>query len=245
MASTNKTSHYNLSQYVGSDKPTYLTDYNNDMSAIDTGIYNAQTKANTADGKADTADAKAVAAQGDATTALNSAGTANTNIGTMANLTTTEKSSLVGALNEVKSEADTNKTNIEKFNLTTFTTYNKDSSGLTIEGCTISGGSITIAKNSDSSICKVYGTLTLNKTAQGGYITIPNTGIMPTEEFNVSPAGIEYDTSNNSVNGTSITFKTDGSVKLNIWGASANHTSRAIFIPFIIFVKNFGDTPSA
>ena len=27
-ASTNKTTHYNLSQYVSSDKPTYLVDYN-------------------------------------------------------------------------------------------------------------------------------------------------------------------------------------------------------------------------
>lgn len=241
MASTNKTTHYELSQYIGTDKPTYLTDYNNDMSAIDTGIYNAQSKADTAfanagtaDGKADTAITNAGLAQGDASTAL-------TRIGTMANLETTEKTNLVGAINEVKEVAD----EVNKFNLTTITTYNKDSQGLTIEGCTITGGSITIARNSDSSICKVYGSLTLSKTAQGGYITIPNTGIIPTDEFNVSPAGIEYDTSNNSVNGTSITFKTDGSIKLNIWGASANHTSRAYFIPFIIFVKNFGDTPNA
>ena len=50
MASTNKTSHYNLSQYIGSDKPTYLVDYNTDMNNIDTGIYNAQTTATSAAG---------------------------------------------------------------------------------------------------------------------------------------------------------------------------------------------------
>lgn len=106
MASTNKTTHYELSQYVGSDKPTYLTDYNNDMSAIDTGIYNAQTKAdsgytlaNTADGKADTALTNAGSAQTDASSAL-------TKIGIMANLETTEKGTLVGAVNEIKEEAD-------------------------------------------------------------------------------------------------------------------------------------------
>lgn len=241
MASTNKTTHYELSQYVGSDKPTYLTDYNNDMSAIDTGIYNAQTKADSAYSAAGVADGKAGDAQTTANAAVTSAGTANTNIGTMVNLETTDKTSLVGAINEVKSEADANASNIDKFNLTSITTYNKDSQGVSVEGCTIDSGSITIAKNSDGSICKVYGSLTLNKTAQGGYITIANSGIVPTEEFNVSPAGIEYDTNNNSVRGTSITFKTDGSIKLNIWGASATHTSRAVFIPFIIFVKNFGD----
>lgn len=41
MSSTNKTTNYNLSQYIGTDKPTYLGDYNSDMLKIDT-----QLKAN-------------------------------------------------------------------------------------------------------------------------------------------------------------------------------------------------------
>lgn len=41
MSSTNKTPNYELSQYVGTDKPTYLGDYNGDMLKIDT-----QMKAN-------------------------------------------------------------------------------------------------------------------------------------------------------------------------------------------------------
>lgn len=106
MASTNKTTHYELSQYVGSDKPTYLTDYNNDMSAIDTGIYNAQQKADSAYSTAGEADTKAGNAQTTANTAVTSAGTANTNIGTMANLETTEKTTLVGAINEVKEQVN-------------------------------------------------------------------------------------------------------------------------------------------
>lgn len=35
MSSTNKTPNYNLSQYIGTDKPTYLGDYNGDMLKID------------------------------------------------------------------------------------------------------------------------------------------------------------------------------------------------------------------
>ena len=61
MASTNKTTHYDLSQYIGTDKPTYLTDYNQDMSKIDTGINTAQTTATSADGKADAAKDAAIA----------------------------------------------------------------------------------------------------------------------------------------------------------------------------------------
>lgn len=36
MASTNQTTNYKLSQYIGTDKPTYLGDYNGDMLKIDT-----------------------------------------------------------------------------------------------------------------------------------------------------------------------------------------------------------------
>lgn len=35
MSSTKKTTNYNLTQYVGTDKPTYLGDYNSDMLKID------------------------------------------------------------------------------------------------------------------------------------------------------------------------------------------------------------------
>ena len=36
MASTNKTTTLGLSQFVGTDKPDWLTDYNDDMEKIDT-----------------------------------------------------------------------------------------------------------------------------------------------------------------------------------------------------------------
>lgn len=39
MASTNKTTHYELSQFLANDKPAWLTDYNNDMMKIDNAIY--------------------------------------------------------------------------------------------------------------------------------------------------------------------------------------------------------------
>ena len=48
MAHTNSTTHYNLPQFESSDKPAWLTDFNGAMSAIDTGIYNAQDKADDA-----------------------------------------------------------------------------------------------------------------------------------------------------------------------------------------------------
>ena len=35
MASTNKTNNFNLSQFIETDKPTFLGDYNTDMNKID------------------------------------------------------------------------------------------------------------------------------------------------------------------------------------------------------------------
>ena len=112
MASTNKTTHYELSQYVGSDKPTYLGDYNTDMSKIDAAINSAKTTADSASTAATNAQTAAETAQTTANTAVTNAATAQsgvaenaTSIGTLANLTTADKTSLVGAINEVNNKA--------------------------------------------------------------------------------------------------------------------------------------------
>ena len=73
MGYTNKTTHYELPQYVATDKPKYLTDFNETMVAIDTQMYaNAQAAA--------TADGKAVAAKDVADGAVSSIGTLNVQI---------------------------------------------------------------------------------------------------------------------------------------------------------------------
>ena len=39
MSSTNKTANFKLSQFIGTDKPTFLGDYNNDMEIIDGALF--------------------------------------------------------------------------------------------------------------------------------------------------------------------------------------------------------------
>lgn len=239
MASTNKTTHYELSQYVGTDKPTYLTDYNNDMSAIDTGIYNAQTKAdsaytlaNTADGKADTGITNAGIAQGDASTAL-------TRIGTMTNLTTTEKTNLVGAINEVNSFK-------EVFNFTNFTTYGVSDLTNTNGGTLVYSG-LTLASNSDGSVIKLYGQLATSSPTQTGVIKITGSALRPTSEFIVKNTGfnIGYDSNGNSIlEESEITFKTNGDIEIKVMGGSNWNRCDVMLTACIIFVKNFGDTPT-
>ena len=47
MSSTNKTENINLSQFIGSDKPTFLGDYNSDMVKIDTAFNNLKNSTDT------------------------------------------------------------------------------------------------------------------------------------------------------------------------------------------------------
>ena len=116
MSSTNKTTNYDLSQFIGSDKPAWLVDYNGDMAAIDTQMKAnadaasaAQTTANTADGKADTnagaistLDNQINGAAGLAADVVAVQGSVNTINSLIGNgePTTTDKT-LIGAINEL------------------------------------------------------------------------------------------------------------------------------------------------
>ena len=130
MASTNKTTNYELSQYIGTDKPTYLTDYNQDMAKIDAGIHAAKVEADTNATNIGDLTSLTTTAKTSAVAAINELdsdlGTLNTtvgnhttaiadntsHIGDLTGLTTTAKTNLVAAVNEVDSQANTNTSNI-------------------------------------------------------------------------------------------------------------------------------------
>ena len=92
MGATNSTTYYNLSQFVGTDKPAWLQDYNGDMVKIDAGIHQAKAAAD--------------AAQGDATQALTDSGNNTTAIGNLqtdvGNLQTATGNN-AGAINSINS----------------------------------------------------------------------------------------------------------------------------------------------
>lgn len=169
MSSTNHTTNYNLPQFVGSDKPAWLGDINPAFSAIDTAMKANQTSATTAGA--------------DATTA-------NNNIGTMANLATTEKTTLVGAVNEVNTKAQTAQSTansaggtatqtatdlanfVDKFNI------GANTSTANIQ---ITRGAITaqpkLSQNSDGSMFKFYGMLQINAFNSTSGAALPLTSI--------------------------------------------------------------------
>ena len=104
MASTNSTTHYELSQYIGTDKPTYLVDYNQDMGKIDAGIYEAKSEADTNSTSIGTLSNLNTTAKTNLVSAINEVEGETAGIGTLSNLTTTAKTDLVSAINEVDSE---------------------------------------------------------------------------------------------------------------------------------------------
>lgn len=55
MSSTNKTTHYDLPQWIGTDKPTFLGDLNGAFATIDTQLYTAVTNAKNANNNASSA----------------------------------------------------------------------------------------------------------------------------------------------------------------------------------------------
>lgn len=81
MASTNKTTTLGLSQFVGTDKPDWLTDYNDDMEKIDTWATTTDSDVSDANNKA----TQAVNTANAASTAANAATTAANNAVTVAN----------------------------------------------------------------------------------------------------------------------------------------------------------------
>lgn len=122
MSHTNSTANLGLPQFIGTDKPTWLSDVNGAFAAIDSYAGSNDAALAITDGKADTAIAdasNAVTTAGNAATTAGNAATTATNANTVAgnaltivnntaakmgdltNLVTTDKSTLVAAINEV------------------------------------------------------------------------------------------------------------------------------------------------
>ena len=213
-SSTNATTHYELSQYIGTDKPTYLVDYNSDMNKIDTAIYGADSQAtqnannigtmsnlNTTEksslvGAINEVNTQVGTNTNNISTNTSNIGTLGTNQGVMANLTTTEKSSLVGAINEVDAENTTQNTNISKnasdiqdiidyLNINTFVTI--DNTDITSTNGTITSSTkVRMAYNSDASLFKLYGRIVVFPTTAGANwkISFPS-NLRPTEEYTI------------------------------------------------------------
>lgn len=164
MSSTNKTTNYNLSQYIGTDKPTYLGDYNADMLKIDT-----QLKAN-ADSASNAASAAgaAQAVAGDASKNvqnLNNSVTANSaDIASLKTKNAQQDSAIQNASNAASSAL--NKANQNEHNITDINTRNQWIQGTNIHNTGLPNytkGSWNCSYNRLSGLLNISGQIELSQ----------------------------------------------------------------------------------
>lgn len=222
MASTNKTTNYELSQYIGSDKPTYLGDYNSDMLKIDT-----QMKAN---------NDLATSANAAATTANETAGTALTNAN---NAQTTANSANTTATSAL-SKATANEVNIGKFNLTNINTYNNQNA-IFSSGWTYGSNYITIATDDTNSVFKLYGAIAITSATAGTNTITMQSSLRPKSEYQIDPTGLWVPNSGKSSRITA-TIKTNGEIVISCY-VPDNSSGLIVLFPCLYFNKDFGDTP--
>lgn len=114
-ASTNKTANYDLPQFVGTDKPTWLGDFNSAMSAIDTAI--AENASDIANMETDVQTATSTASQASQdvaslTSTVSSLSSDVQSATTTANNASSTASSALNTANTANGKADTNASNI-------------------------------------------------------------------------------------------------------------------------------------
>lgn len=164
MSSTNKTPNYNLSQYIGTDKPTYLGDYNGDMLKIDTRLKANADSASNATAAAGTAQAVAEQAS-QSVQSLNDSVTANSaDIASLKTKNAQQDSSIQNASNTASSAL--NKANQNEHNITEINTRNQWMQGTNIHNTGLpnySKGSWNCSYNRFSGLLNINGQIELSQ----------------------------------------------------------------------------------
>lgn len=164
MSSTNKTTNYKLSQYIGTDKPTYLGDYNSDMLKIDTQL---KTNADSASNAASAAGAAQAVAENASkkVQALNDSVSANSeDIAGLKTKNTQQDVSIQNASNTANSA--NNKANQNEHNITDINTRNQWIQGINIHNTGLPNytkGSWNCSYNRFSGLLHISGQIELSQ----------------------------------------------------------------------------------
>lgn len=252
MSSTNKTPNYELPQFVANDVPSWLGDFNQAMSKIDTQMKANDSKAQSAETNAENANSSATqaletanqanttanGANTNATNALSLATTANDNASTAKQNSETALSTantangLASAANSTAQNANTNATkalnNLEKFNLKNYKNYGANDM-IGIDGISnITNSGINIAYDDTSSVFKLYGEVNCNLTpGNTGKIRLQNSPFRPSEDIQINDVGIGV--FGNSVSFVNMQIKTNGDIYLLCWNGTGGNGQIGLF----------------
>lgn len=242
MSSTNKTPNYQLPQFVNTDVPSWLGDFNSAMSKIDKQMKANDTKATGASTNAENANSSATqaletanqanttanGANTNATNALSLATTANDNASTAKQNSETALSTANSASGNASSalsmakNANTNATkalnDLKKFNLTNFKTWNNSEIEAGIGISNINNASVNLAYDVTGKIFKLYGVINMTIQAnQNSEIILRNSGLRPSSDIQIQNAGFEIVGSPISVDFVNFTVKQNGDIIIQLW----------------------------
>lgn len=220
MSSTNKTPNYELPQFVANDVPSWLGDFNQAMSKIDTQMKANDTKATSAQTNADNANqsssqaletanqanSTANGANKNATNALSLATTANDNASTAkqnaetavqtANSASGNASSALSMAQNANTNANKALNGLDKFNLKNSMIFNSSTGNIvngTACGNDFGNSGLTLVYDDTKSIFKLYGVLQIHNPDDGGLarkIKLLNTPLRPTQDITINTVAL-------------------------------------------------------
>lgn len=216
MSATNQTPNYDLPQYIGTDVPSYLGDFNKAMLDIDTAIKGVDNKATSAESTAETAQSTAETAQATATQAKNVA-------------------------TQAQNDATKALTDINKLNLTYYQKYTTATAGKNVSS--ILDCNINLVCDSTKKVFKFFGKVSVAATAKGYASVSFNTVLRPKETITIQGCGVAYDYDTGAV-GSDTQIVIDPSGKATIRGNCSKNTNGNGFLMFnmLYFLEKFDQT---
>lgn len=222
MSHTNTTANYNLPQFTGTDKPSWLTDVNGAMTSIDT-----QMKAN-ADANTTTAGDLTTLA-GRVTTAEGNIATNTANITTVSNVASTAGTTATNAKNTA--DALATMLDINDFGKTTATTSNG----------TINFQNVYYASNADGSVGKIYGEIGVTPSTNATTSITFNTPFRPSETLKIGGNVFLQHGVTRELYYTDYTIGTNGQVTIQLSQLFYNVATKINLVATLTFFKAFAE----
>ncbi len=267
---TNSTSNYELPQFVGTDKPQWLTDINQAFASIDTAIHAVSVLANlnstkigdltdlSTDNKIDLVSAiNEVDSHTDSNTNIiaghtTAIGNNTTAIGNLTDLDTVDKADLVSAINEVDLLAKNNETvisghttaigniNDEISNMPDFNLNRFET--LSFTGADNFNFNLTLATNDDASIFKLYGYSNYTPSRIGTITATASSRLRPTEAYNIEGVGLAIPTFGGGIiRPVTLQVATNGTITISVYNDQTSAGMIMNLPPCVYFNRNFGD----
>ena len=167
-------------------------------------------------------------------------------VGTLESDNTTNKgniTNLTGRVGTLEADNTTNKANIQALedylNINTFETVPMG----TLTRGTIQTQSINVAKNSDGSLAKIYGSMTMNVSSNLGTTFEMQTSLRPDQDIQINMLGVrQFRDSFAELYVVNPIIHTDGRVTIENMSTNVNMQNQKIFLfPCLLFIKSFGD----